>query len=86
MASKRKAEYGSDLIANLMRRYGIRYAAINPGASFRALHDSMVNYGGNENPKVVSHARSTFLKLTHDYCSLIPYREARSQLLVFSSA
>ena len=36
--------------------------------------------------KVVSHARTIFLKLTEGYRGLIPYREARSQLLVFSSA
>jgi hypothetical protein len=35
-----------------MGRYGFKYAAINPGSSFRAVHDSIVNYGGNEKPKI----------------------------------
>lgn len=39
--------YGSDLIVDLMKHYGIRYASLNPGSSFRGLHDSIVNYGGN---------------------------------------
>ncbi|MEX0805943.1 MAG: thiamine pyrophosphate-binding protein [Candidatus Binatia bacterium] len=53
MQSRKIPEYGSDLIVDLMRDYGFKYAAINPGSSFRALHDSIVNYGGNENPKIV---------------------------------
>ena len=53
MQSRKIPEYGSDLIVDLMRDYGFKYAAINPGSSFRALHDSIVNYGGNEDPKIV---------------------------------
>ncbi|MBI4522764.1 MAG: thiamine pyrophosphate-binding protein [Deltaproteobacteria bacterium] len=53
MQSGKKPEYGSDLIVDLMKRYGFKYAALNPGSSFRALHDSIVNYGGNEIPKIV---------------------------------
>jgi thiamine pyrophosphate-dependent acetolactate synthase large subunit-like protein len=33
---------------------GFRYVALNPGSSFRGLHDSLVNYGGNENPEIVT--------------------------------
>ena len=36
--------YGSDLATDVIRRLGIRYMAINPGASFRGLHDSIVNF------------------------------------------
>jgi thiamine pyrophosphate-dependent acetolactate synthase large subunit-like protein len=35
--------YGSDIAADLLRAFGVRYLAINPGASFRGLHDSIVN-------------------------------------------
>ena len=48
----------------------------------KALQFHLIGVAG----KVVSHARSTFLKLTEGYRSLIPYREVRSQLVVFSSA
>jgi acetolactate synthase I/II/III large subunit len=44
--------YGSDLIVDLLKRFGIEYAALNPGASFRGLHDSLVNYGGNR-PEII---------------------------------
>ncbi len=48
-----RAEYGSDLIVDLMRAYEIEYAALNPGATFRGLHDSIVNYGGNRMPQII---------------------------------
>ncbi len=53
MASKTTPEYGPDLMVDLMHQYGFKFAAINPGSSFRALHDSLVNYGGNKDPKIV---------------------------------
>ena len=53
MQARKIPEYGSDLVVDLMRNYGFKYAALNPGSSFRALHDSIVNYGGNERPKIV---------------------------------
>ena len=53
MRKKRQAEYGSDLIVDLLKAFGIEYAAVNPGSSFRGLHDSLVNYGGNKIPEVI---------------------------------
>jgi acetolactate synthase-1/2/3 large subunit len=46
-------EYGSDLMVELMRRCGIEYAALNPGATFRGIHDSLVNYAGNRAPELI---------------------------------
>lgn len=43
-------EWGSDVAAEMLRRIGIKYVALNPGASYRGFHDSLVNYLGNENP------------------------------------
>ena len=45
--------YGSDLIVAMLRSLGIEYAALNPGATFRGLHDSIVNYGGNRGPELI---------------------------------
>ncbi|HEY3880818.1 MAG TPA: thiamine pyrophosphate-dependent enzyme [Trebonia sp.] len=39
-----RAEYGSDYVVELMRALGIEFAAFNPGASFRGLHDSLINF------------------------------------------
>jgi thiamine pyrophosphate-dependent acetolactate synthase large subunit-like protein len=43
----------SDAVAELLRRFEIPYISLNPGASFRGLHDSLVNYLGNERPAMV---------------------------------
>ncbi len=50
MANKR---YGSDLIVDLFKMYDFEYASLNPGSSFRGLHDSMVNYGKNVKPMMI---------------------------------
>jgi hypothetical protein len=42
--------YGSDLVVDLLRAVGIEYVTLNPGATYRGLHDSLVNYGGNRAP------------------------------------
>ena len=39
-----KAEWGSDVIAEVLRELDVEYMAINPGATFRGVHDSVVNY------------------------------------------
>ena len=45
--------WGSDIIANSIRNIGVPYVTLNPGASFRGLHDSIVNYLGNASPKII---------------------------------
>lgn len=42
--SKATAEWGSDVVAETLRDLGLRYVALNPGASFRGIHDSLVNF------------------------------------------
>src|SRR5256712_2217835 len=54
LASPKQNEiWGSDAIAALLRALDIPYIALNPGASFRGLHDSIVNYLGNERPQML---------------------------------
>ena len=45
--------WGSDAIADMLRAMDIPYVLLNPGASFRGLHDSLVNHLGNEKPQMV---------------------------------
>jgi thiamine pyrophosphate-dependent acetolactate synthase large subunit-like protein len=47
------AVYGSDAIASVLRTLQIPYIAVNPGASYRGLHDSIVNYLGNRTPQMI---------------------------------
>ncbi len=46
-------KYGSDFIVDLLKALEIEYAALIPGASFRGIHDSIVNYGGNKQPELI---------------------------------
>jgi thiamine pyrophosphate-dependent acetolactate synthase large subunit-like protein len=45
--------FGSDVIADALRALDIPYIALNPGASYRGLHDSLVNYLGNSAPQML---------------------------------
>jgi thiamine pyrophosphate-dependent acetolactate synthase large subunit-like protein len=47
------AAFGSDVVADALRATGIPYVALNPGASYRGFHDSLVNYLGNEQPQML---------------------------------
>ena len=45
--------WASDVAAEMLRRIGVKYISLNPGASYRGLHDSIVNYLGNEEPQMI---------------------------------
>ena len=47
------AAWGSDVVAATLRALDIPYIALNPGASYRGLHDSIVNYLGNAQPQML---------------------------------
>jgi len=47
------AGFGSDVIAEALAALDIPYVALNPGASYRGLHDSIVNYLGNKEPQML---------------------------------
>jgi thiamine pyrophosphate-dependent acetolactate synthase large subunit-like protein len=47
------ALFGSDAIAEALRALDIPYIALNPGASYRGLHDSLVNHLGNTSPQML---------------------------------
>jgi thiamine pyrophosphate-dependent acetolactate synthase large subunit-like protein len=45
--------FGSDVVAETLRALDIPYISLNPGASYRGLHDSIVNFLGNEQPQML---------------------------------
>jgi len=60
--------WGSDVVAELLRRLGIDYVCVNPGSSFRGLHDSLVNYLGNEKPQMLlSLHEQSAVAIAHGY-------------------
>lgn len=50
---QRQVEYGSDLIVDVLGSLGVEYVALNPGATIRGLHDSLVNYRGKHVPQLI---------------------------------
>ncbi len=59
--------YGSDLIVDLLHRYEVPYAALNPGSTFRGLHDSIVNYGGNRPEIIECPHEEVAVQIAHGY-------------------
>ncbi len=53
IVEKPRPQYGSDVVVDVIKAFEIEYIAINPGATFRGLHDSLVNYGGNHMPEII---------------------------------
>ena len=45
---------GSDVMADILKSLNFEYVASNPGSSFRALHESIINYGGNRMPELIT--------------------------------
>jgi len=55
------------VIVDMMHRYGFPFAALNPGASYRGLHDSMVNYGRNQPVMMLCQHEETAVQIAHGY-------------------
>ena len=47
------ALFGSDVVAETLRALEIPFIALNPGASYRGFHDSLVNHLGNVQPQML---------------------------------
>jgi acetolactate synthase-1/2/3 large subunit len=62
-----KARYQSDVIVDLLQRYELPFVAMNPGASFRGLHDSLINYGGNRPEMLLCQHEETAVQIAHGY-------------------
>ncbi|MDG6996695.1 MAG: thiamine pyrophosphate-binding protein [Nitrososphaerota archaeon] len=50
---KPEPRYVSDILVDVMRMLEIEYVALNPGATLRGLHDSIVQYGKNRTPELI---------------------------------
>jgi len=62
---------GSDFMLDVLRSLDIEYVCSNPGSSFRALHESIVNYGGNRKPEFITclHEESS-VGMAHGYAKV----------------
>ncbi len=59
--------WASDVIVDLLHAYELPYAALNPGASYRGLHDSIVNYGGNQPVMMLCQHEEIAVQIAHGY-------------------
>src|SRR5712691_1392605 len=62
---------GSDFMVDVLKSVGLEYISSNPGSSFRGLHESIINYGGNEAPEFITccHEESS-VALAHGYSKI----------------
>ena len=45
---------GADFMVDVIKSLGIEYIAAMPASSFRGLHESIINHGGNKNPELLT--------------------------------
>lgn len=57
----------SDIIVDCIKRYEFEYISMNPGASFRGLHDSIVNYGMQDPPMLLCQHEEIAVQIAHGY-------------------
>src|SRR5215831_13330548 len=71
---------GSDFMVDCLKSLGLEYMAANPASSFRGLHESLINYGGNKDPE--------FLTCSHEEISVAMghgyYKVEGKPLLIFA--
>jgi acetolactate synthase I/II/III large subunit len=62
---------GSDFMVDVIKSLDIDYVCANPGSSFRGLHESIVNYGGNRSPEFITccHEESS-VGMGHGYAKI----------------
>ena len=65
--TKNYTKWQSDIIVDLIKRYGFPFITLNPGASFRGLHDSLVNYGDNKPPMMLCNHEEIAVQIAHGY-------------------
>jgi len=62
-----QSRWAADVIVDLLHAYHLPHAALNPGASYRGLHDSIVNYGGDRPTMMLCQHEETAVQIAHGY-------------------
>ncbi|MBZ5694934.1 MAG: twin-arginine translocation signal domain-containing protein [Acidobacteriia bacterium] len=62
---------GSDFMVDVLKSLNFEYVCANPGNSFRSLHESLINYGGNQRPEFITccHEESS-VGMAHGYAKI----------------
>jgi len=64
---KSEKRWQSDVIVDMIKKYKFEYISLNPGASYRGLHDSLVNYGENDPPMLTCQHEKIAVQIAHGY-------------------
>src|SRR5262245_42403273 len=62
---------GSDFMVDVIKSLGIEDVCANPGSSFRAFHESIIKYGNNQRPELITccHEESS-VAMAHGYAKI----------------
>jgi acetolactate synthase-1/2/3 large subunit len=62
---------GADFMVDVLKALDFEYVAANPGSSFRGLHESLINYGRNQRPELLTccHEESS-VAMAHGYAKI----------------
>ncbi len=62
---------GADFMVDVIKSLELEYICANPGSSFRGLHESIINYGGNKAPEFITccHEESA-VGMAHGYAKI----------------
>jgi thiamine pyrophosphate-dependent acetolactate synthase large subunit-like protein len=62
---------GSDFMVDVIKSLDFEYICANPGSTFRSLHESLINYGGNKSPELITccHEESS-VAMGHGYAKV----------------
>ena len=62
---------GSDFMMDVIKSLNFEYITTNPGSSFQGLHESIINYGGNTKPELLTclHEESA-VAMAHGYAKI----------------
>ena len=62
---------GSDYMVDVLKTLDFEYLCANPGNSYRSLHESLINYGGNVKPEFITccHEESA-VAMGHGYAKI----------------
>lgn len=70
-ATAESSRAGADFMVDVIKSLGIEYCAANPGSSILGLHESIINYGQNSNPELLTccHEESS-AAMAHGYAKI----------------
>ena len=67
LASPGAPQWGSDVMVDALRAVNLPYLSLNPGSSYRGLHDSLVNYAGNAMEMICCPHEKIAVGIAHGY-------------------